>query len=131
MLVVREKQIQHFIAKDDSEIVKLIVQTIRNVNPERVSIYNDKKLEEMVKIGVERAESHDLELAEDIAAFVILMFEVAPNFDEQEEIKKVLADTNYTASETINQLWKRISDEAWEEAEKSYKADVWFPTNQS
>lgn len=126
MLIVREEQIQRFIAKDELEIVKLIVQTIRNVNPERVSIYDDKKLEEMVKIGIERAESHDLELAEDIAAFVALMFEVAPNFDEQKEIKKVFADTNYIGSEKLADLWKRTSDEAWKEAEELYRADVWF-----
>ncbi len=126
MLNVRKEQIQRFIAKDDSEVVKLIVQTIRDANPERVSIYDDKKMEEMVKIGIERAEFHDLEQVEDIAAFVAIMFEVAPNFDEQEEIMNVFADTNYTASENLANLWKRTSDEAWEEAEKSYKANIWF-----
>ena len=126
MLIVRERQIQHFIAKNDSELVKFIGQAIREANPERVSDYDDKKLKRMVKIGVDRARSYDLEGAEDIAAFVALMFEIAPNFDEQEAIKIVLEDTNYTASERINQLWARTSDETWEEAEKSYKADVWF-----
>ena len=67
-----------------------------------------------------------MELAEDIAAFVAVMFEVVPNFNEQEEIKKISANTNYTASENLANLWKRTSDKAWEEAEKSYKADVWF-----
>ena len=126
MFVIRKEQIQHFIAKDDSELVELIVQAIREANSERVSDYEDKKLEEMVKIGIDRARSYDLERGEDIAAFVALMFEIAPNFDEQEEIKTILADTNYAPSERINQLWKRASDEAWEEAEQSYKADVWF-----
>ena len=102
------------------------MQAIREANPERVLDYDDKKLEEIVKIGIKRARSHDLERSEDVAAFVALMFEIAPNFDEQEEIKTILADTNYTPTERINQLWKRSSDEAWEEAEQSYKADVWF-----
>lgn len=126
MLTIREKQIQHFIAKDDSELVKFIAETIREANPERVADYDDKKLEGMVKIGIDRARSHALERGEDIAAFVALMFEIAPNFDEQEEIKVVLEDTNYTPSERINQLWKRTSDETWIEAEKSYKSEVWF-----
>ncbi len=80
----------------------------------------------MVKTGVERARSHELNRAEDIAAFVAVMFEVAPNFDEQDEIKNVLAETNFPASARFAQLWERISDETWEKAEKSYKADVWF-----
>lgn len=126
MLIVREEQFRHFIAKNDLEAVKLIVQIIRDANPERVSIYDDKKLEEIVKTGIKRAESHGLELIEDMATFVAIMFEVAPNFDEQEDIKYVFADTHFTASENLTNLWERTSDEAWEEAEQSYKADIWF-----
>lgn len=126
MLTISKEQIQYFIAKTDSDLASLIVQTILDANPERVSIYDDKKLQEMVKIGIKRAESHGLELIEDIAAFVTIMFEVAPNFDEQEDIKNIFADTNFTASENLTNLWERTSDEAWEEAEQSYKADVWF-----
>lgn len=127
MLIIREKQIQHFIAKDDAELIELVGRTIRQANAERVSDYDDEKLREMVKIGVERARSRDFELAEDIAAFVMIMFEVAPNFDEQEEIGAVLADGQFKPSERLAQIWERTSDEAWEKAEQSYKADVWFP----
>lgn len=126
MFVIRKEQIQRFIAKDDSELATNIARAIREITSERVSDYDDKKLEQMVKIGIDRARVRDFARGEDIAAFVALMFEIAPNFDEQEEIKTILADTNYAPSERINQLWKRASDEAWEEAEQSYKADVWF-----
>lgn len=54
MLIIREEQIQHFIAKDDSELVKLIAEIIRTANNERVADYSDETLESMVQIGIER-----------------------------------------------------------------------------
>ena len=126
MLIVRQEQIRHFIAKDDSEVIKRIGQAIRASDSKNLGIFDNKKLEAMVEIGIERAKSHGLELAEDLAAFVALMFEVAPNFDEEEEIKAALEDTNLVPSDRLAQLWERTSDEAWEGAEKSFQAEVWF-----
>ena len=126
MLIVRQEQIRHFIAKDDSEVIKRIGQAIRASDSKNLGIFDNKKLEAMVEIGIERAKSHGLELAEDLAAFVGLMFEVAPNFDEEEEIKAALEDTNLVPSDRLAQLWERTSDEAWEGAEKSFQAEVWF-----
>ena len=54
MLVIREKQIQHFIAEDEPTLIRLIRQIIREANPERVSGYSDQLLDAMIKIGVER-----------------------------------------------------------------------------
>jgi hypothetical protein len=127
MLVIREEQIQFFIATNEAELVKVIAESVRQANAERVADYDDKALEEMVKIGIERARWHELKRAEDIAAFVAVMFEIAPNFDEQEEIKVVLEDTNQPPSDRFYQIWDRTSDEAWQKAERDYNLNVWFP----
>jgi hypothetical protein len=127
MLVIREQQIQYFIAATEEELVKVIAQTVREMNPDRVADYDAAQLAELVKFGMERARSHGLRLAETIAAFVALMFEIAPNFDEQPQIKAVLADANYPADDRVSQLWARTSDDEWQEAENLYNARVWFP----
>ncbi len=130
MLIIREQQIQHFIAENEANLIKLIVQIVREANAERVADYDDQMLEEMVKIGIERAKRNGLQNAEDISAFVAVMFEIAPNFDEQEQIKIVLADTNFPPAERFFQLFERVSDEDWKRAEKLYNADIWFPAKQ-
>ena len=130
MLVIREKQIQHFIAEDEPKLIRLIRQIIREANPERVAGYSDQLLDAMIKIGVERAKSHELTLAEDIAAFVGVMFEVAPNFDTQKDIEATFKDTLFSPTDRFKQLWNRISDAAWLEAETNYDVKVWFPDNQ-
>ncbi len=127
MLIIREEQIQHFIAVDEAQLVQVVCRAIREANPERVADYDDKKLGKMIKIGIERAKSHELTKGQDIAAFVAVMFEIAPKFDEQEEIKTVLSDTVFPADERFYQLFERVSDDSWLEAETLYEDTFWFP----
>jgi len=127
MLTIRAEQIQHFIAKDDSELVKLIVEIIRTANPERVADYADETLRSMIQIGVERARTHDFDRAEDIAAFVGVMFEISPTFDENEEIKTILDNADFPVEERFEQLWEVTPDKTWKELEDKYDAKVWFP----
>jgi len=127
MLIIREEQIQHFIAVDDEQLVEVISGAIRRAKPERVADYDDEKLAKMVKIGIERARSHELTKAEDIAAYTAVMFEISPRFDEQEDIRRSLADTTFPPDARFYQLFESISDEAWQQAEQLYESKAWFP----
>ncbi len=130
MLIIREQQIQHFIAENEEELIALIVQITRESNADKLADYDDQTLEKMVKIGIGRAKIYELTRAEDIAAFVAVMFEIAPNFDEQEQIKTVLADTTFPRAERFYQLFERVSEEDWKRAEDIYNVSVWFPAKQ-
>ena len=125
MLVIRNEQIQHFIAPTDGELVRLIAAIIREGTAGRVDGHTDETLEKMVKTGIERARSRGFTNAEDIAAFVGIMFEIAPNFDEDEEIKAILADENFAGEEKFNQLFGRTSEELWQKLEEKYDARAW------
>lgn len=129
MLIIREEQIQHFIAADEEQLVGIISNSIRGLNEDRVADYEDEKLAKMIKIGISRAKSHELTKAEDIAAFVAVMFEIAPKFDEQSEIKLVLNDTNFPPEERFYQSFERVSEEGWLEAETLYDNTFWFPAD--
>ena len=127
MLVIREQQIQTFIAESDDRLIELIAQTVREMNPDRVANLDDAQLIELGRFGVERARSHGLRRSETIAAFVALMFEIATSFDEQPQIKNALADANYPPDERFDLLWQRTSDDDWIEAVNLYDAKIWFP----
>jgi hypothetical protein len=127
MLVIREQQIQSFIADSDDRLVELIAQTVREMNPDRIADLDEAQLTRSVIFGVERARSHGLRRSETIAAFVAVMFEIAPNFDEQPQIKNALADANYPPDERFDLLWQRTSDDDWIEAVSLYDAEIWFP----
>ena len=127
MLIIRNEQIQQFIASGEDELALMVARCVREANPERVSAYDDAALESMVKLGIERARSHELIAAEDIAAFVSVMFAVAPRFDEQPEIGQVLSDPQFPAGMRFYQIFDRVADEAWAKAEKKYENSFWLP----
>lgn len=126
MLVIRDSQIESFIANNDADLVKVVCDAVIKANQERVSTIRPMRLVSMVKLGIERAKAASVKSPEDIGVFVALMFGVSPTFDQQPEIASVLADKNYAMSERLSQLPERVTDEAWDEAVDSYDETFWF-----
>ena len=128
MLIIRDVQLQAFLAADDDELVRVVSNAVRDANPARVKGYSDEKMNKMVRIAISRARERGLTKAEYIAAFAAIMFEVSPLFDQQEAMSAVLEDANFTPEQRLFQLFERVPDEAWAEAERSYDESVWFDT---
>jgi hypothetical protein len=126
MLVIRDAQLQAFIAKDEKDVVKVVCEAVIKANPGRVKDIRPRRLISMVKIGIERAQAAGVTRTEDIAAFVALMFEVSPKFYRHPQVAAVLADQNFPIGERIQQLPVRVSDEAWEEISQVYDPKFWF-----
>jgi hypothetical protein len=127
MLVIREEQIQSFMAADDGEIAKIAAEAIRGSNPDRVSGHSESRLRSMARIGVERARAAGFSKAEDIAVFVSLMFEVSPQFNEQPAIANVLQNTALAPTDRFEQIFEQVPDDAWTEAQDLYDEKIWFP----
>lgn len=127
MLVIRKAQIQKFIAADAGELTEVVREALRLAVADRVADYADDELGTMVKIGIERAQANGLTGAEDIAAFVAVMFEVAPRFDEQPEIRQVLDDERFAPADRLNRAFQSVDDAAWLQAGKRYDDSFWFP----
>lgn len=126
MFILKTAQVQHFIAADEDELVDVVAKSIRLANFSRVAGYDDKELGSMVKIGIARARTHGITKAEAIAAFIAVMFEVAPRFDEQAEINEVLKDERFPPEVRFFQLFDRVTDAAWIDAQKKYEDSFWF-----
>jgi hypothetical protein len=129
MFVIKEKQIQHFIAANDEERVKVVAEAVRKACGERVAEYDDKILEGMSKIGIDRARSRGLSGTQNIAAFVAVMLEIAPRFYEQPEIAAVFQDERFSPDARFEQLFQRVPPQAWADAGKRYDDSFWFPDN--
>ena len=127
MLVIRREQIQEFIARDETELTDVVRDAIHKANGERVKGYGDDELDAMLRIGIGRAKSHGINMAEDIAYFVAIMFEIAPRFDEQTDIRKVLENADFPPDIRLEQLFTCVDDAAWVEAGRLYEDSFWFP----
>jgi hypothetical protein len=129
MLVIKKEQIESFIAEDDTQLLRVISEIIRESFFESIENYDDETIRSMVKTGIDRAKSYGFERAEDIASFVAVMFEISPQFDTHEQIKLVLKEDSIPYDQKFEYMFGRIPEEIWAEAEKTYDAKVWFPEN--
>jgi hypothetical protein len=128
MLVIRQEQIDALIKGTDEEFVEFLVGHVKQEFPEKAAERDEETLREMVRGGIKRAERHGFTTAEDITAFISIMFEIAPNFDEHPQIKTVLDDEQFAPEARLERLWSPlVTEEAWEEAEKNYNENAWFP----
>ncbi|MFN7925827.1 MAG: hypothetical protein U0Q16_37345 [Bryobacteraceae bacterium] len=94
----------------------------------RVSIVRklpDDALEKLVAAGMKRAISHGLEAESSIAGFVGAMFRFAPNFDQSEQVRRVLGDTVGTAEERWERVLSEVGEEEWEGIRRRYDWDAW------
>lgn len=117
MLTIGKQQLQDLKKSVEGAYARDVARYIRAEHPEAVQALSDEELLRRVSLGIARAGSHGLTWDSSITAFVAIMFEVAPTFDEQPAIARVLKDDSLPADERIDALWERTTDEDWDEAE--------------
>ena len=127
MLVIRESQLQSFIAQNDNDVVKLVCDALIKSNFERVMDVRPARLVAMAKIGIETAKRNGVTRPEDIASFVALMVEISPKFYRHPQVAAILAETQFPMTERIKSLPDRITDEQVEEITLAYDPKFWFP----
>lgn len=124
---IRAEQLEAFRPRADELLAARVVEHLRENHPEEVGRLPDDVLAEMVSNGLARARRYGLTLESSLTAFVVLMFVVAPNFDEHPLIRHVLTDESEPPDRRVDALAERISEANWEEAERRYDPGAWFP----
>jgi hypothetical protein len=117
MIKVGVKQREMLDRAVEAAFVREIARHLRAEHPARCEGLGDEELARRAEIGIARARAHGLTWDASITAFVAIMFEVAPTFDEQPAIRRVLSDRRVSANRRIDALWDRTSEEDWDEAE--------------
>lgn len=125
MLKIRQEQKDAFLPKTDEERIDFIIEHLHEESPERIEDLSPDTLREMVANGIARARSHGLQSLYNLTAFVSIMFEIAPNFDDEPELRQVLRDDNVSVDERFDKLFEPEHDEAWTRAGK-YDGDAWM-----
>lgn len=118
MLKISREQIADLEREVMVEEIRDIARYLRVEHTEAVAAVADEELLRRVAKGVARAQAYGMEWDSTITAFVAIMFEVAPTFDEQPAIRDVLRDRRIPADTRIDALWDRTTDEDWDEAER-------------
>lgn len=103
-------------ALDEQELAELIFDHLCDEQPEAVAELRDAEIMRRIRLGIDRARSHDFASEGAITAFVTLMFLVAPNFDEHPRIRKALDSPAATPDQRIQRIFELTAEADWDEA---------------
>jgi hypothetical protein len=127
MLEIGEEQLESMAQGDNAVFISFIIEHLRSEHYDYVSDFPNWGLREMVEVGLKKARQHGFKSTEDLVAFVVLMFTMAPNFDEQSDLAAVLADETIPEDKRMDALTVDSLNTSWEEAENAYDESAWFP----
>lgn len=126
MLQIRQAQmnvLQKQLAEKD--FVRRVIAFLRTECPEDIEQHPQEQWQTMVINGISRARRYGITYESSIAAFVALMFQYAPNFDEHVHIHAILTDMEVPPDTRIKLLGECTLDEDWEAVLSLYDAAAW------
>jgi hypothetical protein len=109
----------------ETDFVKRLMRYVRDEIPQATDGVDDKVLEQRVRLGIARAKSYRLTIERNIALFVALMFEFAPNFDAHPHVRKILLDPALPTQTRMRLLGDEVSDEEWDEIQANSGSASW------
>jgi hypothetical protein len=118
MLKITKQQIASLDDEIAGAFARDLVRYLRAEHADAVRALDDAELLRRVHVGVARAEAYGMTWDATITAFVAMMFEIAPTFDEQPGIARVLHDERVPPDTRVDALWDRTTEEDWDEAER-------------
>ncbi len=82
-------------------------------------------LSDLVRTGIARARSLEMTFESSIAAFTVLMFEIAPNFYTNRISQVVFNDTSAEPNERVDLLLTMLTDKSVETMRAEYDPAAW------
>jgi hypothetical protein len=125
-MIIRKEQFSRYLQEDEDRFIGFICQHLRKEYPRKTKRIAEEKLRQMVVGGLARARRYKLTTDEDLMAFVAVMMEIAPNFDEQPDLHHVLTDVRIPVNSRFDTLFIPSLDEAWEQAAENDDQTAWF-----
>lgn len=125
MLTIRPEQLEVFRQQRDHAFVDRLIEHLRQHHTGTVLGIADEVLRQRVTFGIERARTYGLTWESSIGGFVALQFIIAPRFDEQRGIHRILTDPSKPPDERIGGLSELIGADDWFEASTDAPLSHW------
>lgn len=134
MSVVEAVAQENFVSRIAAHLLADYSKTVVILPDESRSAVEDlpeETLHSLVRTGIARARGHGLGLESSIAAFVAVMFEVAPNFDTHRLCEVLLADEEVEPDRRLDELLKVLTEKNWKSVKESYDPQAWQPAEEN
>jgi hypothetical protein len=100
-------------SQESPVLVSRILALVRENHPGHLR--SDDALRKSIVAGLKRARAHGLQTEDLLTEYVLVMFEIAPNFDQHPVIAKVLGDAQLPVEERWDRIFAEELDPAWQE----------------
>jgi hypothetical protein len=124
-LKIRPEQMEVFRRAAVKGFIERMMEHLHRYHSEAIAGLSDEMLRDRVEIGVGRGEAYGLTSEDGLPFFVALMFEIAPNFDQQTNIHSLLSQKELPPKVRIELVQKATTADDWEEARKLSDPHVW------
>ncbi|AKT38367.1 hypothetical protein [Chondromyces crocatus] len=102
-----------------------LAEHLRTHHEDLVASLDGAELLRRVQIGVRRAAAHGITWDSTLAAYLVLMLRVAPNFDEHPIASEVLRADAIEPNLRVDALIASTDDEHWEEIAAQRSDHIW------
>lgn len=134
-MIIRPEQMQAFAAVAEKAFVARVVEYLRQKHgavgvhlPSGIATVGQipqRTLQKMVENGIARARGYGMNYESALAAFIVILFEAAPNFDDHPLIQRILKDESVPPNSRIEELLSRATEQNWEAIKQHYNPDAW------
>lgn len=125
---LRNQHVEALKPQAEAAFAAEVISFLRATSPIAVGSIEPSMLQTRVLRGLLRARTYGFKRASSLAAFVAIMFDIAPNFDEHPRIHAVLTDPTLSPDLRIDVLMSRTTAAHWEEALVRGGSDAWERT---
>jgi hypothetical protein len=130
MLIIRPNQFDQYLQHDPERFIDHLLNFITETMPDEIRGIPPHLVREQIRVAIARARKYGLTKDEQVMGFVSVMFEIAPNFDEEPVLQRILTNTRLSPSERWEALFADTPElnAAWERAAhpKFYDANAWI-----
>ena len=91
-----------------------------------VSDLFEKKLGDLIRTGIAKAKGYGVTNESSLAAYVALMIDVAPNFDEHRLCEVLLNDQDREPNERVSELLSVLTEKNWDSIRNDYRRAAWI-----
>ena len=117
MLTINPQQFEVFEKQAERQFAQRLQHTLAEKYPHILPSFPDEIQLKIVVNMIERAKHWSIDWRSSLVVFAELMMTIAPNFDEQADIKSVLGSNKEQANQIIKSITEYVPDSAWPQAE--------------
>lgn len=127
MFKFTKQQLEQVAGSSEAMLVQAIRSLARQQHPYLLQDLPQDLFDGILASSLKTARGYGLQSPADLAAFVLLQFEMGPEFHRHPTIHAVLADPARGPKDKLDAIFEEVPPAAWSEVESQLHRQSWFP----